>query len=288
MAKPALVVSKGREYQPHVRRVWVTAPLAEKLLERNALNRPLTKGWAEEIARRMLAPGVWKFNNATIGIAHTGDLLDGQHRLWGVILADAQQPGFKVELSFMEGLDPDTFDTIDNGRKRTPADVFAIAGGKHNSIVSSSLRWLYWYETTPRPAHPQSLRISNSELLDYKRAQPDIEDAAGAVGNAKVARRIVPPSILAFVYLVASRAEPGKAGAWLSLLNTGEGLDAKHPVLQLRDRLTVQRGPAKLPPLDVCALTVKSWNLYLTGARRNTLTWRSTEPFPEIATSSGR
>lgn len=288
MSKPQLVVAKGREYTPHPRRVWIDAKLAEKILERNTLNRPLRSGAAEELTRRMTTPGVWKMNNATIGIASNGDLLDGQHRLWAIIFADKLQPGFKIELLVVEGLDPDVFDTIDTGWKRTAADVFAIAGGKNNTTAVGALRWLYWYEMKHRPSHPQSIKLSHGELLDFRNENPDIEDAASAVQTAKLARKIIPPSILCFVYLVASRAEPGKAGAWLELLNTGEGLDAKHPVLQLIQRMTISRGPAKLPPLDVCALAIKSWNHYLTGKRTNTLFWRSTEAFPEIATGSGR
>lgn len=289
MVKPALVVTRGREYLPHPRLVRMTAALAEKLLERNALNRPLRQGHAEELARRMLTPGVWKQNNATVGIAHNGDVLDGQHRLWGVVLADKEQPGIEIPMLVVEGLDPDVFDTIDTGRPRSAADVFAIAGGKNNSTVVSALRWLRWYEMKPRPAHPSSIKVSHTELLAFRHENPDIDEAARAVASTGRARALVPQSVLAFVYLLAARGDEGKAGAWLSLLNTGEGLDAKHPVLQLRERMLANKvSNAKLPPIDVCALTVKSWNFYLTGARRNVLSWRTTEPFPDVLQSSGR
>lgn len=282
--KPALVVTKGREYQPHPRRVKMSVALAEKLLERNTLNRPLRTSHAEELARRMTTPGVWKLNNATIGIASNGDVLDGQHRLWAFIFASKTHPDLSIEMLVVEGLDPDVFDTIDTGRPRSASDVFAIAGGKNNSTTVSALRWLYWYQMVPRPAHMASVKVSHGELLAFRYKNPDFDDAASTIASTKGARRLVTQSALCFVYAMACRTDASKAGAWLAHVDKGEGLDAKHPALQLRERMLTNRiSTAKLPPQDVCALTIKSWNQYLTGKRTATLRWTSQEAFPEFA-----
>jgi hypothetical protein len=44
----------------------------------------------------------------------------------------------------------------------------------------------------------------------------------------------------------------------------------------------------KMTAMEVCALTIKSWNHFITGKRTQTLVWRVTEPFPDVLKDSGR
>lgn len=282
-AAPKLVVQRGRQYSPIPREVQMSPPLAEKILERNTLNRPLKKGHTEKLSRDM-KNGKWKMNGETIKITDDGQLLDGQHRLWAVIESKATVPMLVVE-----GLPADVMPTIDTGRMRSFGDVLTIEGKKNVSTASSALRWLYWYRQKPRGSTPGHAGATHSELHDLLEANEDFLDRASEVASADKARRIVTQSVLCFVYAMAYRADPAKAGAWLGLLNTGEGLDAKHPVLLLRERLMANRmATAKLPLIDVAALTIKSWNNFITGKRPTVLRWSNQEQFPEIATSSGR
>ncbi len=286
MNKPKLVVTGGSEYNPHPRLVKMNPTLAAKILEDNPINRAVSEARVARYAKSM-RDNRWRMNGATIVIAKGGALLDGQHRLWAVI--ESKQT---IEMLVVEGVDPDAFATIDTGRARTASNVFSIAGRTHASTVSAALRWLVWYSTPPatRPASPGHLTITHDEMLELASENEDFTEAASRLSSMRQARKIVTPSVACFVYAVAARENPERAGAWLALVESGEGLDGKHPVLQLRTRLLENRlsQSAKLPLIDVCALTIKSWNYYLTGARRNVLRWMSTEPFPEIATSSGR
>ena len=285
MSKPALTVTNGREYQPHPRVVRMTPALAEKILEANPLNRPLRSGRVERYAKSM-REGRWRMNGATIVIAKGGDLLDGQHRLWAII--ESQQT---IDMLVVEGIDPDVFATIDTGRPRSANDVFATVGLKNNTTLTSALRWLAWYETpaATRQATPGHMGITHDALLDLAADNPDFDEAASTVASTKNARRIVTQSIVCFVYAMAARTSPADAGAWLAHLDTGTGLDAKHPVLQLRERmLTNKLSTGKLPVLDICALAIKSWNQYYTGKRTVNLRWSSQEAFPEFAKRSPR
>lgn len=274
----ALTVTSGRVYTPHPRLVKMNPVLAERILERNNLNRPLRAGRVERYARDMKA-GDWRSNGETIKITGDGDLLDGQHRLFAVIEAD-----MTVEMLVVEGLSRDVMPTIDTGAPRAFSDVLAIDHGKNTSSVAAGLRWLYWYEQKPRPGTPNAVRPTHSELYALLAENTDFPDRASEVAGTKMARRIVPQSILCFVYALAHRVDAPKAGAWLAMLDAGEGLDAKHPVLQLRERLMANRlTTAKLPALDVCALTVKSWNQYMNGKRTTNLRWTNQEAFPEVS-----
>jgi hypothetical protein len=263
--------------------VKMNPTLAEKILNNNTLNRPLRQGRVERYARDMAA-GDWRSNGETIKMTADGDLLDGQHRLFAVIESKAT-----VEMLVVEGLSRDVMPTIDTGAPRAFSDVLAIDHGKYTMSSAAILRWLYWYQQKPRPATISGQRATHSELYALLAANPDVPDRAGEVGTTKMARRIVQQSALAFVYTLAYRADAGKAGAWLAMIDKGEGMDAKHPVLQLRDRMLANKlATAKLPPLDVCALIVKSWNQYITGKRTTNLRWTNQEAFPEVLTTSGR
>ncbi len=283
MTKPALVVTRGRDYTPTPRIVQMTPQLAEKILERNTLNRPLKKGHAERLTRDM-KNDKWRMNGETIKITTDGQLLDGQHRLWAVI-----ESGKTVPMLIIEGLDPECMPTIDTGRPRSFGDVLAIDGKRNVTTAASALRWLHWYRQNPRATTPGHAGATHSELHDLLNENPDFLDRASDIASTKRARHLVTQSALCFVYAMAFRADAGKAGAWLGLVESGQGLDDRHPVLQLRDRMLANKlAAAKLPVLDICALTIKSWNHYLTGKRTKTLRWANTEQFPEIATETGR
>lgn len=269
----ALAVSRGRAYNPTPRVVKITPKLAEEILDKNTLNRPLRSGRVERYSADMKA-GNWKLNGESIKITADHQLLDGQHRLFAVI-----DSGVTIESLIVEGLDADVMATIDTGAQRSFSDVLAIGKGKNTTIAAGATRWVAWYKSGRR-GHPNSGNVTHTEMLRVFEANPDLSTAAAAIGSSK-ARRFVPPSILAFVYLMASRTDTAKAGAWLELLASGANMDEKHPVFQLRERMARNAAEkAKLAPLDVCALAIKSWNQFITGKRTNTLTWRSTEPFP--------
>ncbi len=277
---PILSITRSEPYMPTPRTVKMTPKLAEEILTKNTLNRPLRAGRVERYAADMSA-GNWRLNGETIKITDDGQLLDGQHRLFAVI-----ESGKTIDMLLIEGLDASVMPTIDTGAQRSFADVLAIGGGKNATAVASVFRLIAWYEARPRPTDPSSMALTHTELMKVADNNPDVPTVVPVAIGSK-AKKFLPKSILAFVYLMAWRGDPGKAGAWLELLSTGANMDPKHPVHQLRERMTSNAiGKAKLPPLEVLALAVKSWNQFVTGKRTVTLRWSSAEEFPKIL--SGR
>lgn len=275
------VAGRGKEFTPTPRVIKFTPALAERILDNNRLNRPLRQGRVEQYARDMKA-GRWAANGETIKLTQDGDLLDGQHRLFAVV-----ESGKEIEMLLVEGLDPAVMPTIDTGAPRTFGDVLGIQGGKNNLVTASVLRWLWWYpKRKSQPSGPTHQRITHQELFDSLPKHPDVPLRVSEItgGGSKQARRFVPVSILAFVYTLAYRADPTVAGAWLHQIDSGMGIDEeKHPVHQLRERMLANRlSSAKLPAIDVCALTIKSYNHLLTGKRTKTLTWKRVEDFPSV------
>jgi hypothetical protein len=276
----ALVETRGRDFTPTPKLVRITPKLAEQLLNSNHLNRPLRSGRVEQYAEDM-RKGRWKMNGETMKFTIDGDILDGQHRLFAIIEADTP-----IDMLVVEGLDPDVMPTIDTGAPRTLGDVLAINGGKNVIITASVLRWLWWYpKRKSYSSGPSHIRITNQVLFDTLPKNDDVAERVSEVMSTRNARKLMPASILAFVYTMARRVDNAAGTAWFALLETPLGIDeGKHPVLQLRDRLQDNRAAkAKLQALELCALAIKSYNQFATGKRTATLTWRRTEDFPTFA-----
>lgn len=271
------MTARVKDYTPNVRVVTLTPAVATEILNRNILNRPLRSGHVEKLARDMAA-GKWRMNAETIKIARGGAVLDGQHRLYAVI-----ESGASIQAMLVEGLDEDVMPTIDTGIPRSFGDVISIRGGKNTTLTSSVVRLIKWYTTSPRPGSVPT--YTHSEMDEALGQHRDIPERVSEITNAQAhKRKIAPGSVLGLVYTLAYRVDPDQAKQWLTLLGSGAGLDADHPVLQFRERMLKNReSKAKLRQEDVAALCIKSWNQFITGHRTNVLTWRTTEPFPEIA-----
>jgi hypothetical protein len=270
---------------PTTRFVDVTPAMAEAFLEKQATQRTMRSGRPEKHAREMLA-GTWANNGQGILFDWDGLMMNGQHRMWGLVLAGAENPKVTARMLFVEGLDPAVMPTIDTGASRGFRDVLQLGGLSNTSLLAAMTKWLYWYEhARPEHVHVSTCSPTHTELAEYLGHHTDITVRAGEVAGTKRARRRVTPSVLGMVYTLAFRKHPEKAPGWLALIDSGAtGDDPKHPVLQLINRLEDNRNAsAKLPQEDVAALTIKSWNLYLAGRRVELLRWASKqEAFPEV------
>ncbi|MEX5590866.1 hypothetical protein, partial [Pseudomonas urmiensis] len=65
----------------------VTPDMARKYLECNNGSRPVRKQWVAELARR-IRDGEWRQTHQGIAFDSDGNVLDGQHRLMAIVLAN--------------------------------------------------------------------------------------------------------------------------------------------------------------------------------------------------------
>lgn len=88
---------------------------------KNSHNRPVSQSTVERYVQEMRA-GRWVNNAQPIIFGKPSDrLLNGQHRLKAIVIS-----GVSVECTITWGVDDNAFDTIDDGNKRSLADVLAI------------------------------------------------------------------------------------------------------------------------------------------------------------------
>lgn len=108
---------------PEVALVTVTPDKARKWLALNAeTQRNVSRGRAESYARDMEA-GRWRVNGETIVFDADGRLIDGQHRLHAVVIADVP-----VNMLVVRGVEPSSSRTIDQGYNRSLNTVLGTSG----------------------------------------------------------------------------------------------------------------------------------------------------------------
>lgn len=112
----------------------ISPAVAISYLNRSAKNRRLSEKKVQDYAKMML-DDEWRLNGEPIIIGKSGNLIDGQHRLKAVIYA-----GKRIEMLVVEGVDDDTFDTIDSGKSRSLGDVFSTHEIQNSQLVSSIVK----------------------------------------------------------------------------------------------------------------------------------------------------
>lgn len=95
----------------------VTPAMAKVYLERNTDNRNKRGWWVSGLAN-MIKRGEWIPTHQGVAFSESGKLIDGQHRLEAIIEAN-----IPVEMLVTTGVRDDAYKVLDNGIKRTMADL---------------------------------------------------------------------------------------------------------------------------------------------------------------------
>lgn len=277
MSGAAVTKLRPKNSRPEI--VTLTPEMAMQLLEHNMLNRPLGDGHVARIAKQIVE-GKWRFNGDTIKIADTGDVLDGQHRLWAVI--ESKTP---VETIIVRGIERDAFSTIDTIRRaRSGADTLALNGATHyRNMISTALTWLLrWQrdclETYRAPQH----KIENSDIEAAFAAHPGM---VRAVERTIVLRRLANVSIMAFIYYALTNRDAALAERMIETLENPANVSISDPFFRLRAYFTADHHKRK-EPLTTIALAFKASNAAHAGKKVEILTWknqgRNPEAFPKL------
>jgi hypothetical protein len=233
--------------------VTITPLLAQKLLEHNTMNRPISDAHVQRIAAQIMA-GKWQFNGDTIKIADTKAVVDGQHRLWAIITADKP-----VMTGIVYGVPESAFCTVDTLRKnRSGADVLSRLGvGVSRSTAAAALTWLLRYQRGVLLEYraPEN-RIENRDVEEAWAAHPGI---AKAVERCGPLRRLANVSIMSFLFYVVSNRDPYLAERMVSTLENPGKAGVDDPFMRLRFYLTQDRIKT-LDPVVTIAVTIKALN----------------------------
>lgn len=256
---------------------YVDETLAAQILEGNSNNRPLSDAHAKRISRQM-TNGLWKINGETIKIGSTGDVLDGQHRLWAVIYAKVS-----IWLIVVFGVQPDAFSTIDTIRKsRSGSDVLAVNGLTHHRVATSgALGFLIHYQRgTLLNSRATENRVENAQIEEAFKAHPEMVRAVAYCSDKL--RRIVNPSVLGFAYYLIASHDEALAERMVSTLEDPSAVAIGDPFFKLREAVLIRRTDEKRnDPLMIIALLIKAVNAAHEDKNIDKLSWRSQGERPE-------
>ena len=263
--------------------VTLTPELATELLEHNTLNRPLNQSHVQRIARQIM-DDKWRFNGDTIKVAKTGDVLDGQHRLWAVL--EAKRP---IETVVVRGIEREAFATIDTIRKaRSGGDTLALCGAtRYRNIAAEALKWLLrWQKGILLDYRAPQNRIENSDVEAAYENNPQI---VRAIERAARLRGLGNPSIIGFVYYVLSNRDETLAERMMVTLEDPSGVGVNDPFFRLRSYFTSDHHKRK-EPLVTIALAFKAANASAEGKKIQALSWKNqgsnVEDFPGLNVGS--
>lgn len=239
--------------------------------------------------QRDMESGLWKLTRQGLIFDTLGKLIDGQHRMLALANCDhgalAKQYGQAgIPFWIYPNEARDTFDTLDQGYKRTAAHLLHVPNA---SAVAAGGRWLAALANQDMLGLPRFTGLTNPEVFATTRKWPELERYAADTNNLRLRTYITSAPHLA-VLAQAARTDYGtvdKISEWLHGLNYGIGLDVQDPRLKLRNRFLVAHNALKGTANRnlVYALICKAWNAYAQGESINQLGWRgSVEVFPRV------
>lgn len=252
--------------------VTVTPGLASAILQRNENNRNVRKVKAAHYANDM-ARGRWTFNGEPIIIADTGDLNDGQHRLYGVI--DANTP---LPFLFVFGLPRESRLTVDQGGARTAGDYLAMGSMKNASTVAGVARLIMAYEAEDGRNLNRAHDYTNAQIVERVNRDDDLHPAAEyAQSVAKYAKGLLIPSLSGAAFYILSEINAEQAREYLNKVIVGENIKRGDPAFAVRNALTNLERSSKSDRLE---MVFRGWNAMRQG-RKLTLA-KSLGTFPAL------
>lgn len=255
----------------------ITPEQAAEYLGQNTHNRPVSKAVVQTYAAAM-ERGEWELNGESIIFDRNGDLNDGQHRLLAIIASKTP-----ITSVVIRGVERETFDTVDLGKKRTSADIFSIRGEQNAATLTAALNWLWRYDAKQCLASGAESFASARQQLELLNCHPGLRRAVSITGKRTVSAGL-PPSVAGWLYYEFTTLDEAMGSSFFEQLIDGTNLAPGDNLIVLRKRLADARvGRGQLTRSGVkAAWTIKTWNATRRGERIFQLKFNPAEAFPEI------
>ena len=244
----------------------VTPDIAKRYLRINGHNRPISKGVVEKYAYAMIAEQ-WELNGEPIILDENNVLMDGQHRLQAVVMAD-----IPVDMLIVTGVNKKCFDTINTGKNRSASDVLSIEGFAPNTarIAASTARLnINFNRKTGRinTGVLASARASNHHVSEHVRGNVELVDAVEHILSYPTRNSPIQGGWAAFLLLLMREQEPDLADEYMQQIMTGKLLDDADPAYHVRLRLerNERAKTRKMSQFLKACVVSKGWYYFLKG-----------------------
>lgn len=246
--------------KPSAEVVTLTPVLAQLLLERNSINRPISAANEASIASDVVN-GRFEFNGESIVISNTGVLLDGQHRLQTVV-----KSGRPIQTVIVFGPREEARYTIDTGRPKSAPNFLAMKGHRYSAMLAAAignvLRYRARNSLTSGGEGYNPTKVEIVDALDHLRGiEASVELAAEAP------RILGAKSVIAFAhYIIAKKATREEADDFFRKIFDGVSLQRGSPILYCARRLPdVGSNGTKSGYNARAELIFKCWNAHRRG-----------------------
>jgi hypothetical protein len=250
----------------------IDEPTAQQWMLANNKNRKVKTRHRDGIVRDMLA-GAWVLDGSPVCFDTDGDLIDGQHRLEGIIryyVAERRAGNIPVPkvTVVVRGLPLAARTVKDTNAPRSGGDAAAIADYPNAYLLSALAKQAHiWVNTNEGMAGTSSTKVTNSETLAMIEAHPEFHDMVTFTNTmAKKNKATVPgltAGVGAFALWLFSYRDADTGLTFMRSIWSGAGLDEGSPGLVFRDRLaTAKKNNEPLQPLDVLMFLLMAWNKY--------------------------
>ncbi|MEM6734495.1 MAG: hypothetical protein AAF620_00355 [Bacteroidota bacterium] len=304
---------KNNEEKVNITTEWVdvTPEMAAELLKtNNEGNRKITKAASKFITEQM-KEGAWKITGETIQISDQGRLIDGQHRLFGVIRSNTTQ-----KFLIVKGV-PDANQTvIDTGKSRTAGDVLYMHGIPNHTIAAAIIKkYLRLLRSVTSYGGDKRYIASNDKVLEVYNSRPRFYASITLAAQTwyKESNHLISPSEIGGIYTLMldkvaggrfdkivereesveeieareARGEFNEIKRFFDKLFLGIGLDINTTVYVFRQQLNrIRINKLKYNSTDFFILFVMTWNDYLEGRFRRKLVVPKSGKVPSMKTLS--
>jgi len=230
----------------------ITPEKATEWLKHNTCNRPLSQRHAATLAAAIIADQ-WELNGESVKFNGDGTLVDGQHRLTAIIKA-----GKAIKCYVARGLSAESYDTVDQGKSRSLADVLARHGEKSYTSLAAAVRW---HQAVTTGASLASVcRFSAVTMVKYLEDNPTLRDSVEFIRHLPHTVKY-PSGIMGALHCIFAARSKKLAEEFFSRVLVGEDLLREMPEFKLRALMIKDQSAVRKTPSEaLCILTIKVWN----------------------------
>lgn len=261
---------------PEIAKAWLAAG--------NRKNRKISEPACRRLAGAILR-GEWMDTTDAIGLAVDGAIVNGQHRLSAIIIADTS-----VSCLVVRNVNPEIIKVIDQGAGRTFAQWLAMDGlySSHAAIAAGVSR-LYDILNNYEERRSSEFSPTTPQLIDLFDKHPGVEQSVEPARAVVNKLGMQPNSLTAQHYLMAS-VHPELATEFFIKLETGLGLEDGSPIYVAREMLIAESHKVdQVSGRMKVAWVVNAWELFRRGStpvKPSKIKWVSTgarlQPYPKV------
>lgn len=237
--------------------ITVTPHMARAWLAENGSNRSLRRILIRTYANEMMA-GRWRVTGEAIQFGTDGRLLNGQHRLNAVIMADTAVPMLVVS-----GVDPDAQLVMDSGAKRTASDALSFLGVPNAAIVAAIGRLALQVAYSPDAFN--SYVPTHSELAEWVESHGQVHRSA-TFASTSAKKIAMQPAVVGYTHMVLSGIDVFAAESFWTAVADQVAAYPGDPAVALARRLNVARREREtLPKHALLSMVYRAWNVRRDG-----------------------